>query len=148
MLKFIPVTLESLCGERVLDAVDKYLEQASKWNGVEDANAIRFRLDGAVYTAIEDPDDGYRSTLGELFVTLDVKMVNVFPPVKVLGRIKTKNKYDNESNILEFVDITTEAVVLEVGTDNQDDYYPSFVGSFSPENMVTNAKIECPKDPE
>jgi hypothetical protein len=29
-------------------------------------------------------------------------------------------------------------VILEVGTDNNDDYYPSFVSSWKPENMAVN----------
>ncbi len=35
-------------------------------------------------------------------------------------------------------------VVLEVGTDNSDDYYPSFVANFQPENMATNASASEP----
>lgn len=130
------VTLEDLLGEHTLDAVDTFVEKVKIWGDeFEDANGIRFRLDGAVYTAVEDPSDGYRSSLGTLF--LGGEVTNVFPPVRVTARKKPDGKHD-KNDTLELVDIATGKVVLEVGTDNSDDYYPSFVSSFSPENMATN----------
>jgi hypothetical protein len=39
-------------------------------------------------------------------------------------------------------DRTTNKLVLEVGTENIDDYYPGFVGRFHPENMAVNCKKE------
>lgn len=133
------VTLESLVGEHTLDAVDTYVDQVKQWGDhFEDANCIRFRLDGVVYTAIESPDDGYRSSLGSLFVSPDDKLTNVFPPIRVLARMKgNENSYVNDT--IQFLDMVTGKVVMEVGTDNTDDYYPWFVGTFNPENMATNA---------
>lgn len=133
------VEFESLIGERVLDAVDTSTEQVKKWGDhFENANVMRFRLDGKVYTAVEDPDDGYRSGLERLYAA-DEPISNVFPPCKVLVRRKRDDNY-GKNDTLEMIDMVTGKVVLEVGTDNCDDYYPSFVANFTPENMAINDK--------
>lgn len=132
------VMLDDLIGDHMLDAVDTYVERVNTWGkNFEDANVIRFRLDGIVYTAIEDPSDGYRSCLDKLTAEADAEVKNVFPPVRVTARKKADDKYC-KNDTLELVDAVTGKVVMEVGTDNTDDYYPSFVSSFSPENMATN----------
>jgi len=63
-------------------------------------------------------------------------MKNVFKRVKVLAILHAGENAD----ILELKDIETGKIVLEVGTDRSDDYYPSFVAYFMPENMVLNQK--------
>lgn len=137
--KFENVPFESLVGEHELDAVDESTEQVKAYYGdtFEDANCIRFRLDGKVYTGIEDPSDGYRSSMEKLFASFD-EMKNVFPPVKVLARIRTEYEYGGKSEVLQLLDVKNGKVILEVGTDNEDDYYPSFVSSWKPENMAVN----------
>lgn len=132
------ITLESLVGEHILDAVDTFTESVKQYGDhFEDCSIIRFRLDGKVYTATEDPDDGYRSSLGTLFMSADEPMRNTFPAIRVDARKKANETYQT-NDTLELVDLVTGKVVLEVGTDNTDDYYPSFVGAFWPENMATN----------
>jgi hypothetical protein len=132
------VTLDDLVGEHVLDGVDTYIEQVKKYSDyAEDANVIRFRLDGVVYIAFEDPSDGYRSSLDKLIISPTAEMTNTFPPIRVLAKMKTNGSY-SENDTLELIDLVTAKVVMEVGTDNSDDYYPSFVSNFTPENMATN----------
>lgn len=118
-----------------LDAVDFVNEPKDKY--YSDANSIRFRLNGTVYIAIEDPDDGYRSSLGELII--GDKITNTFKPNRVKGVYR---ELANSCDIIEFVDCITNKVVLEIGTDNTDTYYPFFVANFSPENMFINQTIE------
>lgn len=132
------IDLDSLIGEHVLDAVDMLSERVKQYGEhFEDCEVIRFRLDGIVYTAIEDPSDGYRSSLERLFVSPAEKMRNVFPPIHVLARKKEDERY-SVNDTLQLVDLVTGKVVMEVGTDNTDDYYPCFVSHFAPENMATN----------
>lgn len=135
------VTFDSLVGEHLLDAVDTFNEQRERYGSFEDCECIRFRLDGKVYTAVEDPTDGYRSSMETLFVS-DDHVKNVFQPVRVLAR---KNEGDNctTNDMLELIDIVTGKVVLEVGTGNTGDYYPYFVSSWHPENMATNALAQA-----
>lgn len=120
-----------------LDAVDHGIAGDSQSReGItgpfEHCQMIRFRLDGVVYTAVEDPDDGYRSFLGHLFAGTGT-MHNVFPPVLVFGRMRA-----GDDVVLELVDCATHRVVLEVGTEYFDAYYPQFVGAFHPEAMSIN----------
>lgn len=131
MTKQKETALGDLIGEHRLDAVDRFIE-----GNFDDAAAIRFRLDGVVYTAFEDPEDGYRSSMKELCVSSD-KMVNVFEPVDVVGVM-------NSEEVLTLIDVKTKKVVLEVGTADIDDYYPSFVAAFFPENMCINQKAATP----
>jgi hypothetical protein len=133
------VTFDSLVGEHLLDAVDTFNEQRERYGSFEDCECIRFRLDGKVYTAVEDPSDGYRSSMETLFVS-DAEMRNVFQPVRVLARLKGGSEHDYQTDdTMELIDLVTGKVVLEVGTGNTDDYYPYFVASWQPENMATNA---------
>lgn len=135
--------LKDLVGEHVLDGVDFYTErQPGSYADTDDASVCRFRLDGVVYCAIEDPSDGYRSCMRELAVGSKDRMKNVFPAIRVIGRYVSKDEDSyNEHDILELVDAITGRVVLEVGTHNADDYYPSFVANFDPTAMSTNIAV-------
>lgn len=134
------MNLIELVGEHLLDAVDFSNEKIKDWgDSFQDAQMMRFRLDGIVYSAIEDPDDGYRSMLGGLIVG-EHPMTNVFTPVRVIGRMRLKTPESNEDcETLELVDALTEKIVLEVGTDYTSDYYPAFVANFNPAAMILNA---------
>ena len=136
------VELESLVGEHVLDGADLFAKDVkSTWGDqFEHCEMIRFRLDGKVYTGIEDPDDGYRSSLRGLFVSDDA-VKNVFPPVRVLAKMKDAGEYGQANGTLQLIDLVTGKIVLEVGTDNTDDYYPWFVGAFFPDCMAINAAV-------
>jgi len=133
------VTLEKLVGKHRLDAVDMSSEKVAEdgWpDSLQDANVLRFRLDGRVYTAIEDPNDGYRSSMRNIFVS-DATMSNSFEPIEVLARMS--ETYGD--NILELVDCLNGKVVLRVGTENSDDYYPSFVSDWRPKDMNLNDRL-------
>lgn len=132
------VALDSLVGEHVLDAVDMDSTKVKKYSDyLEDANVIRFRLDGKVYTAVEDPSDGYRSSMEKLFVS-DAAMTNVFAPVKVLARMSGNGDYGQVNDTLELLDCANGKTILRVGTDNTDDYYPCFISEWSPGFMAVN----------
>lgn len=136
--------LKELVGEHILDAVDFSNEQVKTWgDSFKACQVVRFRLDGKVYIATEDPDDGYRSSMEDLTVG-DWQMTNIFPALRVIGRYRTKGSYSGTDDVLELVDVGTGNTVLEVGTENVDDYYPGFVASFHPEAMTPNAKVNGP----
>ena len=130
--------LKDLVGEHMLDAVDFSNEQVKTWGDeFEACQVMRFRIDGKVYTATEDPSDGYRSSMSEITVG-DWQMTNVFQPVRVVGRHRTAYEYGGSSDVLELIDAGTGKTVIEVGTDDDDDYYPSFVANFDPTAMTPN----------
>lgn len=131
--------LQDFKGKYQLQGVDEFTGTVKTWgDNFEDCSAIRFKLDGVVYVATEDPNDGYRSYLGELKID-DVDTKNPFSGVEVVASYRNINKYNETSEIIDFIDTTTGEVVLSVGTDNSDDYYPCFVAHFNPAAMSINA---------
>ena len=132
--------LEDLVGKHMLDGVDFCEDSISTHGDVfEDCSVCRFRIDSVAYLAVEDPEDGYRSVMSDLATDPEAKMKNVFPPVEVIGRLRTKGEYGGEDQVIEFIDSITGKLVLEIGTENIDDYYPGYVASFHPEAMAVNA---------
>lgn len=127
--------LKDLIGEKMLSGLDTdIIESTDPW--YENANAIYFILDGVTYKAVEDPSDGYRSYLGSIEV-VEKEIKNTFPPQKVIGTMKPDDTYSLNDTI-QFVDVVTGKIVLEIGTDNHDDYYPMCVLEWHPENMAIN----------
>jgi hypothetical protein len=123
--------LKDLVGEHILTGVD----MDSKDYG--DSQAIRFTLDGKTYVAVEDPEDGYRSCMGEL-IEINESLPNTFKSQKVVGTMRD----DTSDDVLDLIDVKTGKIVVSVGTSNTNDYYPWFTAEFNPENMAVNAKSE------
>lgn len=126
----------SLVGDHVLTGCDR--DSVPPTEDYEDsADRIRFVLDGLIYEALEDPSDGYRSMLQHLRVVDGPPVANVFEPCAVVGRARADESH-SKNDTLELVDARTGLVVLAVGTDNTDDYYPVCVLDFTPEAMAVN----------
>jgi hypothetical protein len=119
--------LKDLVGSHILTGVD----MDSKDYG--DSQVLRFTLDGKTYAAVEDPEDGYRSCMGEL-VEITGPLPNPFNGQKVVGTMRD----DTSDDVLDLIDIKTGKIVVSVGTSNTDDYYPCFTAEFNPENMAIN----------
>ena len=130
--------LKKLVGKHFLDAVDFNTKRVKEdyGDGYGDCQTISFRLHGKVYTAVEDPEDGYRSCMKHIKVSTTYKMKNIFSPIEVLGRHKIGGEYGQTSDILELISTINGETILEVGTKNADDYYPSFVANFNTENLL------------
>jgi len=107
------------------------------YNKGETANTVDFILDNEIISAIEDPCDGFRSAMRTLIKHRNVVIENTFPPIKVIG-VEMPSDYDRKNDAIEFFDSITGKIVLSVGTENVDDYYPIFISRFNPENMVCN----------
>jgi len=118
-------------GEHLLTGAETHVIGTSEG---EDVNAISFILDGITYTVEEDAEDGYRSSAGTIKEN-DYVVKNIFPACRV-DVIHKEVSENGNCEIIELRDTTTKKVVLEVGTDNSDDYYPSYVSSFMPEAMA------------
>lgn len=128
--------LEDLVGEHELSGVDVSTEAIKNWYNTEDCEVVRFVLDGVTYKAIENPDDGYRSRCEEIEVSND-KVGNMFPPQKVICSMKPSSRY-SENDTIQMFDAVTGELVLEVGTDNTDDYYPYCVMYWNPKGLAIN----------
>jgi hypothetical protein len=142
--------LKELVGAHLLTGVDRETKRIKEsWGyGYEDCDCISFVLDGVVYSAVEDPDDGYRSSCRELMKSMGTTK-NTFPPCAVTGRMQPDSTYKT-NDVLELIDVKTGQTVLRVGTANTDDYYPYFVAEWHPEGMAinSNAKNEGLDAPE
>ena len=133
------IRLEELEGVHILTGVDMENRQVDRYgdNYFEDCTCLNFVLDGVVYTAIENPEDGYHSALDKVIVSSDV-VDNTFEPVAVFAKHFTRLDNHYECDILRLFDLKNSKMILEVGTGNIDDYYPYFVGSFFLEDMSVN----------
>jgi hypothetical protein len=127
--------LEDLVGKHTLTGVGSgNIKTEDEWNPIVDS--FSFKLDGVVYTAIENPEDGYRSCMEKLVIDehdIDTRI----PPVEVMGKMKDDDNYYNNKT-LQLIDVENGEVVLEVGTDNYNDYYPWFVREWYPKRLHIN----------
>ena len=138
------VQLKDLVGVHILTGVDfePYGRTfQSSYDGFYPESIVNFTIDGITYTAVEDKEDGYRSSMKEIFAS-DLKLKNTFHPVMVQCAMSlepeacsSNGEYDQ---ILQITDMETGKIILEVGTNHTDDYYPCFIASFSPQNMAIN----------
>ncbi|MCG7985015.1 MAG: DUF2800 domain-containing protein [Candidatus Thiodiazotropha lotti] len=134
--------LKDLTGLRFLDGVDFVNEDIPDYPGaIENCQVCRFRLDGTVYVAAEDPEDGYRSSMRDLYVADKDAIKNTFEPIRVMCKHRTEGSFGYADDVLEIIDIKTGRSVLIVGTENTDDYYPSFIANFDPAAMSLNENI-------
>lgn len=122
--------------------------------GSQTVDVIHFQLGPTTYSMYEDPDDGYRSHLGEIKVDQH-EIRNTFAPCIVVCTHKQSVKrypeeedgHEKEVDILEIRCAETGKLIIEVGTDNADGYYPSCVMSFNPENLIHNQNVPSPVKP-
>ncbi len=116
-----PLSLSSLVGPHTLYGVDRDLgENVNRY-----ADSIRFQLGETTYFAVEGDNDGYRSSMDHIAAT-ETLCVNRFAGVEVIARM---SPIHNET-VLELVHAKSGAVILRVGTENEDDYYPCWVATF------------------
>lgn len=125
--------LKELCGGHILSGVETGTKKRSQVIWV---NYIKFCLDGTVYVAVEDPDDGYRSTCEELEVEANGVCNIKIPDTYVTCSMAPDGTSSND--VLIITDVATGKPVLEVGTENYVDYYPCCVMRWMPENLVWN----------
>ena len=124
--------LKGLEGVHELSGVDDTVEILKVYGKEQERNVILFILDGITYKAVENPDDGYRSYCKNLVICKD-KVSTRFPSHLVVGKMKNGN-----CTIIQFFDIKTNEVGLEIGTDNYDNYYPYCVMNWNPQNLAIN----------
>lgn len=132
------VEMSSIVGDHMLSGCDygdvTVVEAYSGLGNSDVCNRIRFKLGDWVYVCIENPDDGYRSCMRELYRIPFAKsgMTNVFESMPV--EIEYIENRGGAS--VEIIEIRyRKLLVIQAGTDRSDDYYPSFVGLFQPEAL-------------
>lgn len=122
--------LSDLVGMHTLDAVGESIGGGMGDDAAE-ARIFYVRLDGIVYRFAEDTSDGYRSCLGDIATVEPPEcLALVHPPMVVEARL---HPIPHNNDVVYFVNERTGLVVLELGTTNTDDYYPSFISHWVPE---------------
>ena len=104
-------------------------------------NENKFKIDDLVFEALEDPNDGYRSSLGAIVVIGDTDIYHKRPLAKV------KMVYDDSGDDLlyKLIDVDIGYVWLTVGTGEFGDYYPYFIFRYKPDETQKDY-VEVEKD--
>lgn len=121
-------------GKHMFSGIDIGSAEIERYDIKETVDTVSFILDGKAYKVTEDPSDGYRSGVLSFEETSDT-VFNQFDPIEVFCLYREKGTYSGTDDVLEIRNIDTGELILEVGTSNIDDYYPSYVCNFTPENL-------------
>lgn len=84
------------------------------------------------FEVLEDPDDGYRSWLGEVRVREDVSDLVYFKQPLAEVKMREAARGDRDHEGYELVDTSDGHVWLSFGTDHTDDWYPCYVFHYNP----------------
>lgn len=108
----------------------------------EDMHGIIVQIDGENYVAYEDPDDGYRS-YGRFHKT-DIAPKTIFPRQRVYIFTEEIDTYDEDDFPVRLSILRIHRygygreIILEIGTDHSDTYYPVAIFHWHPENLPIN----------
>lgn len=87
----------------------------------------QFQLGRVIFEALEDENDGYRSSLSH------VKVISTSAPLRQkLAEIQVQKLKTNDNDLFQLVDTEDSHVWLEFGTNDWDDYYPCFIFNVNP----------------
>lgn len=137
--------LIDLIGKHTFTGVELGTTEREMWAGrYEKVNSVKFELDGIIYMATENPDDGYRSYMNELEIINEPLKFKI-PQMQVVCVHDTKDEHGDKSDILSFIDEKNGKVFLRIGTENTDDYYPYCLFEYKPENMHYNQNLASEK---
>lgn len=106
----------------------------------DDAHGIIIQLDGQSYVAYEDRDDGFRS-YGRFYKTDEAPKVKI-PYQSVCVSTVEEDTYDDNDWPIRYTILRIHnaggGLILEVGTDHSDTYYPVAIFHYHPENLPIN----------
>lgn len=132
-------TWDDLCGNKTLVAVRTDVKHPFQ----SEANGVALDLGDMTVMVFEDPGDGYRShAAAPLIAKCSLDEFGICPDyvrAPVLIRRWTQSEYGSSADGVEFIDTRNGKTILKLGTDNSDDYYPSFVCDWQPKNLADNA---------
>ena len=127
---------KELYGERTLLAIRTDVRHPFS----VDAGGVALYLDDFTVFVFEDPCDDYRSMAAEpLIANTPLYNFGCSPEyLRIPVRVSTMADCDGADGI-QLVDRRNGKVILRLGTDNTDDYYPYFVCDWRPQNIAENA---------
>lgn len=132
------MTWDDLCGEHTLMAVQADVRHP--FDASADGGAFQLNQDMTVFV-FEDPSDGYRSCAVEPMVVKSPLYSFGCSPnyvrAPVLIRRWERSTY-GEADGIEIIDKRNGKTILRAGTDNSDDYYPSYTFDWRPQDLAAN----------
>jgi hypothetical protein len=129
----VPEALSDLVGAQILECIPK-TDLTNPFD--RDGNGCAFSMSGRIYLVFEDPNDGYRSSASPLisFAGSGYEIGWRYPEYLRHPVLCSMVGLGNE--VLEMHSAETGKLVFRVGTDNSDDYYPSYVAEWIPQGLV------------
>lgn len=117
--------------------VEAFLKMAGQEFDFYGADSNHFKLGRTVWHAIEDESDGYRSYLGSI---AESAQDNLLFPDTPFARVRVEAFEDHNSDGFRLIDVNDGHCWLKVGTDNTDDYYPSFMFDYAAKEPADGPK--------
>ena len=108
------------------------------WNEKEENTFCRFCIDGVFYETYGDPDDGYRGYLESIKRTFDYgpTLLNHFVPVDIVYvSEKAEYGFHVQCDLIKIINVENDKIILELGTEEIDSYYPEYIIDYCPENL-------------
>lgn len=128
-----------LCGDRDLMAIRTDVRHPFD----ADANGVALDFGGITVFVFEDPSDGYRSSAAEPMIAKTGMSEFGCNPEYIRAPVTIKPWTTDDEGCMaegwEVVDRRNGQMILRVGTSSADDYYPSFVCDWRPQNLAENA---------
>jgi len=97
------------------------------------ANLNEFKINGIIYEAVEDEDDGLRSMMSGILKKEEEEADGIFFD-QPIASVCLEGCYDNYFEGFQLVDTDDGHIWLRFGTDYNDDYYPCFVFEYNPKD--------------
>lgn len=110
-----------------VDVLQEFLDRDG-WTPFYGVDNTLFKLGDRVFEAVEDESDGYRSYLQSVEARPDAK--GIFAPAP-FAEVRVRETDRGSFDGYELYDRSGH-VWLTIGTNNSDDYYPSFVFTYEP----------------
>lgn len=120
-------------------------EGTHKFSGIEpykDSEGYFIIIDNVLYAFECDPDDGFRS-YGNLYIPRNISVNDIknrFPAQDVIITLHDNKRCDDsyKKQFYTIINAKTGKLILKIGTDYTDDYYPVAICHYYPENMTIN----------
>ena len=109
-----------------------------------DINAEAHAFTTEKYTAIfcENPDDGYRSSAELIIGGEDLSYTGNWQFYRGDFRVEpwVKSEYGEGAEGIQIINADNNLTILLAGTDNCNDYYPSYTWDWKPENLTNQSE--------
>lgn len=125
---------DDLLGDRVLMAIRTDVRHPFD----PDASGVALDLGDLTVFVFEDPDDGYRSSAGAPLTAKASMYEYAGSPTYIRAPVTITAWGEHGTGII-LTDRRNGKVVLRLGTDESDDYYPCFVCDWRPQDLADNA---------